>query len=156
MGQSKPRKKLENPGGGADFKVDPFANLKSMINLAPEPQKSEPKTQEKTAIPEEQARLSKADRELLKVFENAEFPDLSQPKKMPKVNFRRERKGHGGKTVIIVRGLSGLSVEEQMELCQQIKKGLGTGASFEEDELIVRGDQEQRVRDWFVKNNFRV
>lgn len=158
MGKAKPSKKITNPGGGADFKVNPFADLKSMINVTPSPATSgtqPPPTSSPTPISQEQ-RLSQADQELLKAFGDVADIEIKSCgkviKKLPKVSFRKEKKGHGGKTVIVVSGLSNLNLEEQMNLCKLLKKGLGTGAYFEDDRLFIQGDQEQRVADWFEKH----
>jgi translation initiation factor 1 len=55
-----------------------------------------------------------------------------------------ERKGRGGKTVSIVKGLS-MRGEELKELCKKLKSKCGVGGSVENDEIIIQGDQRTRL-----------
>jgi translation initiation factor 1 len=51
-------------------------------------------------------------------------------------------KGRRGRTVCIVRGIpSG----HRDKVAKKLKKGLGTGATWEDDDLVVMGDQRERV-----------
>ncbi|MCQ2396883.1 MAG: hypothetical protein MJ106_04205 [Lentisphaeria bacterium] len=51
-------------------------------------------------------------------------------------------------------GLSDLELPEQMELCSRVKNALGIGARFLEGVLELQGDQVQRAKEWFAKENF--
>ena len=63
----------------------------------------------------------------------------------PKVVVRRERKGHGGKTVTVVTGVS--SGHER--LAKLLRKQLGTGTRVDDDTLVLQGDQRERAARWF-------
>lgn len=62
-----------------------------------------------------------------------------------KLVVRKERKGHGGKTVTVVQGLP-----DDDALLAELKRALGTGARREGDDVVVQGDVCERVRDWLV------
>jgi translation initiation factor 1 len=66
------------------------------------------------------------------------------PRFAPKVVLRRTRKGRGGRTVTLIQGIeAGHDV-----LLGRVKKHLGVGARREEDELVVQGDQVDRLAAW--------
>lgn len=134
---------------------NPFAGLKLDLPkeeaVAPPPPPS----------PEEQKRatLSKEDQKLLEAFGGSTVSighdTLPETPRGPRVSFNIQRKGKGGKTVTLVYGLKELELTDQMTLCSQIQKGLGTGARFEDGILQIQGDQRERAREWFAKRGFR-
>ena len=104
------------------FKANPFAGLH--LNLPPAPaQPAAPKTPAPAASPH--APLSKADQALLAAMGGDAEIGVGSAARKPKLAFQVERKGRGGKTVTIVRGLGRLGTEEQMDLCNDLKKALG-------------------------------
>lgn len=61
-----------------------------------------------------------------------------------KVVVRYTKKGRGGKAVTLVQGIaSGAD-----ELLAKLKKELGVGARRDDDELVVQGNQVERVARW--------
>ncbi len=85
-------------------------------------------------------------REQLPEGEAAAEPEASAVDSAPsagarRVILRRQNKGHGGKTVTRIEGLPAYD-----SLVAQIKSGLGTGARKDGEDLIVQGDQRERVR----------
>jgi translation initiation factor 1 len=64
------------------------------------------------------------------------------PRFAEKVVVRKEKKGHGGKTVTVV---SGVLPRAHDELCAVLKKSLGTGARVDGDDIVVQGDLADRV-----------
>jgi translation initiation factor 1 len=73
----------------------------------------------------------------------------------PKVVVRRERKGHGGKTVTRVEGLAPLGAAGVEDVARRLKKALGCGATVEGDDVLVQGDQADRVADWLGREGAR-
>lgn len=68
----------------------------------------------------------------------------SDPVFGPKLVVRKTRKGRGGRTVTVIQG-----VESGHEaLMAVLKKQLGVGARQEEDEVVLQGDQVERVSRW--------
>jgi translation initiation factor 1 len=153
MGKLQPPKKQEDPGKAKDFKVNPFSALK-VAGLASAPVAPPPAV---PPVPPAQARLSPADRELLRQMGGEVETDVAGKPRGPKVSFQYERKGHGGKEITLVRGLVGLSLEEQMTLNRLLKKELGVGAWFDEAGLLlVQGDQVARLSKWFANAGYRI
>lgn len=76
-------------------------------------------------------------------------PDLGA---CAKLVARRERKGHGGKTVVIVSGLPAPLREPVM---RGLKKALGCGAHVADADVVVQGDSAPRVAEWLAKHGAR-
>ncbi len=60
----------------------------------------------------------------------------------PKVVVRKEKKGHGGKTVTVVSGVLPAHLDN---ICGALKTKLGSGARIEGDDIVVQGDLVDRV-----------
>jgi translation initiation factor 1 len=67
-----------------------------------------------------------------------------------KIVVRFERKGHGGKTVTIVSGVSGGSRVVD-ELASEMKKALGCGARVEDGDIVLQGDLVPRALAFLEK-----
>ncbi|MBD5291407.1 MAG: translation initiation factor [Bacteroides sp.] len=88
-----------------------------------------------------------------------DVPDAGSSEKKPAPNAGRlrlfkERKGRGGKTVIIVEGFS-CNEEELSELAAWLKKKLGVGGSARNGEILVQGDCADKVRALLSEKGFR-
>ncbi|MCQ2404133.1 MAG: translation initiation factor [Lentisphaeria bacterium] len=132
---------------------NPFIGLKIDLPAPPPPPPPPPPTKEE----KQQANLSKEDLALLKAFGGDLVIGKEKapaPKTRGVLSFQIQRKGKGGKTVTNVHGLKDLELPEQMELCALVKNALGIGARFQEGILELQGDQIQRAKDWFTKQNF--
>lgn len=64
-----------------------------------------------------------------------------------KIVLRRERKGHGGKTVTVVDGL-GLSTAELEAVAREMRTALGCGSRIDRGRVIVQGDHMRAVDAW--------
>src|SRR4030095_12096022 len=71
-------------------------------------------------------------------------PDLSRS---GKIVVRRERKGHGGKTVTVIDGLK-LGRAQLGAGARIRRKALGCGARVEDGRLVVQGDLATAVATW--------
>lgn len=60
----------------------------------------------------------------------------------PRVVVRKEKKGHGGKTVTVVSGVLAAHLDD---ICGALKTKLGSGARIEGDDIVVQGDLVDRV-----------
>jgi len=86
------------------------------------------------------------------------------PAKVPaRLVLRREKKGRGGKTVVVVAGLRAqahLPESEIAALAQHLKQQLGCGGAVErvsgDTEIVVQGDQPARVAELLTERGFRV
>ncbi len=62
----------------------------------------------------------------------------------PKLVVRRERKGHGGKTVTRIEGLVGTEAELE-PIMRAMKQALGCGATLRDGEILLQGDLVERA-----------
>jgi translation initiation factor 1 len=94
--------------------------------------------------------------------ENA-APTPAVAKTRGRLLLRREKKGRGGKTVVIVAGLRAqahLAESEIADLAPHLKQQLGCGGAIErvagDSELVLQGDQPARVAELLQARGFRV
>lgn len=69
--------------------------------------------------------------------------------------LRMEKKGRGGKTVTVVYDLPA-NDEFLKDLCQELKRGCGTGGAVTETGVEIQGDQRDRVRALLLKKGWTV
>jgi translation initiation factor 1 len=67
---------------------------------------------------------------------------------------RLERKGRGGKEVTVVEQL-GLPKDRLEQWLKELKQSLGCGGALEESELVLQGDQRERVEAWLAKKGVK-
>lgn len=79
---------------------------------------------------------------------------ISLPPNEQVAHLHREKKGRGGKTVIVVRNLV-LSAEDGKALCKHLKKKLGCGGSFKEGVLEIQGDRRDDVAAALTKMGYK-
>ena len=68
----------------------------------------------------------------------------SLPPEKQMAEIRREVKGRGGKTVIVVRGLV-LTQQDMKSLAKQLKKSCGSGGTIKDDTIEIQGDHREKV-----------
>jgi translation initiation factor 1 (eIF-1/SUI1) len=68
---------------------------------------------------------------------------------------RISKKGRGGReaTLLSPRGLG--ENEDLSSLARRIRKQMGCGASLEGPDILVQGDQRERLERWLVKHDAR-
>ena len=71
-----------------------------------------------------------------------------------KLVVRRERKGHGGKTATRIEGLVG-STRELEEAVRDVKRALGCGAALDGRDVVVQGDQGERLLAFLAERGAR-
>lgn len=71
-----------------------------------------------------------------------------------KLRVRLETKHRGGKAVTLITGFTGTS-ENMEELGKKLKNFCGTGGSAKDGEIIVQGDQREKVMQWLLKNGYK-
>ena len=64
-----------------------------------------------------------------------------------KLVLNRERKGRGGKTVTLLRGVA-LAGPALAEFAREMRQALGTGGGVEGDAVVLAGDQSARAAEW--------
>lgn len=83
-------------------------------------------------------------------------PSKSIPQaRPPRIVLRREKARRGGKSVVIASQLpTHLSRSELEVLCKKARKSLGCGGCLEGREIVLQGDNADRVRTFFEREGF--
>ncbi|MFM9021335.1 MAG: translation initiation factor [Sediminibacterium sp.] len=66
-----------------------------------------------------------------------------------------DKKQRAGKVVTLVTGFIGNDADLQ-SLGKQLRNFCGTGGSAKDGEVIVQGDQSEKVSQWLGKNGYRL
>jgi translation initiation factor 1 len=72
-----------------------------------------------------------------------------------KLKVRLDTKRRAGKTVTLVDGFIGKE-EDLEDLGKKLKSFCGTGGSAKDGEIIVQGDQWEKVLQWLIKNGYKL
>ncbi|MCX6315478.1 MAG: translation initiation factor [Sphingobacteriales bacterium] len=70
-----------------------------------------------------------------------------------KLRIRLDTRNRGGKAVTLVQGFVGTASEAD-ELGKKLKTFCGTGGAVKDFEIIVQGDNRDKVLQWLIKNGF--
>jgi translation initiation factor 1 len=79
--------------------------------------------------------------------------EVTLPPQQQKLKVRLETKQRAGKAVTLVEGFSGRK-EDLEDLGKKLKATCGTGGSAKDGEIIVQGDQRDKVTQWLIKNGY--
>lgn len=76
------------------------------------------------------------------------------PVAQQKLRVRLETKHRGGKTVSLITGFTGTS-DDLEDLGKKLKNFCGTGGSVKDGEIIIQGDQREKILQWLLKNGYK-
>jgi translation initiation factor 1 len=71
-----------------------------------------------------------------------------------KLKIRLDTKQRGGKAVTLVENFTGKE-DDREELGKKLKNFCGTGGAVKDREIIIQGDQREKVLQWLLKNGFK-
>jgi translation initiation factor 1 len=81
--------------------------------------------------------------------ENEEFlPANEQP-----LRIVLDKKHRGGKVVSIINGFA-MKETEIEAIAKELKSFCGTGGSAKDNEIIIQGDQRDKILQWLLKNGY--
>ena len=76
------------------------------------------------------------------------------PPNQQKLKVRLDTKHRAGKAVTLIEGFIGKE-EDLQELSKKLKNFCGTGGSAKDGEIIIQGDQREKVMQWLIRNGYK-
>lgn len=86
-------------------------------------------------------------------FEEDQYSNETIVPSQQKLKVRLDTKHRAGKAVTLVEGFIGKE-EDLEDLGKKLKSFCGTGGSAKDGEIIIQGDQREKVIQWFGKNGY--
>lgn len=69
------------------------------------------------------------------------------------LRVRLDTKHRGGKAVTLITGFTGVHADLE-DIGRKLKNHCGTGGSAKDGEVIIQGDQREKVMQWLLKHGF--
>lgn len=88
-------------------------------------------------------------------FQQEEKNIQTLPAEQQRLRVRLDTKHRAGKTVTLIEGFIG-NAEDLEELGRKLKSFSGTGGSAKDGEIIIQGNQRDKVLQWLLKNDYKL
>jgi translation initiation factor 1 len=88
-----------------------------------------------------------------KLEEDSSAEENTLPPSQQKLKVRLETKQRAGKAVTLVQNFIGKETNKE-ELGKKLKSFCGTGGSVKDGEIIIQGDNRDKVLQWLLKNGY--
>lgn len=87
-------------------------------------------------------------------LENTANQQEATPVGEQKLRIWLETKNRGGKAATVIKGYAGPEVDLK-DLGKQLKNHCGTGGAVKDQEIIIQGDQRDKVLAWLQKAGYK-
>lgn len=85
--------------------------------------------------------------------EEENIPQEALSPKQQKLRVRLDTRQRAGKAVTLVEGFAG-PTEDLDNLGRQLKTHCGTGGSVKDGEILIQGDQRDKITQWLIAKGF--
>ena len=89
-----------------------------------------------------------------KIEEDENFEEQTILPAEQKIKIQLDKKHRGGKMVTLIENFIGTNADKE-DIGKKLKTVCGTGGSVKDGEILVQGDNRDKVLQWLLKNGFK-
>lgn len=86
-------------------------------------------------------------------YKEERFEEDTLPANEQVLRIWLDRKHRGGKTATIIKGFVGY-IDDMKDLARSLKQYCGVGGNAKDGEIIIQGDQRDKVLKWLLKEGY--